>query len=155
MAICQQRNREKSVLIEGVSISNYYDKHRKCEVLGLLKILFCCYSKFFINDFMSIALSKMSYIPTNYFEIYIPNISLDASSEIALGYIDSFYGQDPKGDHNLFPIAIRTYKINPRIEAQKGVFLIYPRERKSSIALDVKKVMRGRLTWRLISKNMK
>lgn len=149
-----------------------------------------------INDFMSIALSKMSYIPTNYFEkmltaqhygiptrlqdwsesplvalffatsnskelndddycvmwclnplklnaktkrivsdftdnTYIPNISLDASSEIALGYIDSYYGRESKGEHNLFPIAIRTYKINPRIEAQKGVFLIYPRERKS------------------------
>ncbi len=149
-----------------------------------------------INDFMSIALSKMSYIPTNYFEkmltaqhygiptrlqdwsesplvalffatsnsktlkeedyciiwclnplelnakskrivsdltnnTYIPNISLDSSREIALGYIDSYYGQDPKAEHDLFPIAIRTYKINPRIEAQKGVFLIYPRERKS------------------------
>ncbi len=154
-----------------------------------------------INDFMSIALSKMSYIPTNYFEkmltaqhygiptrlqdwsesplvalffatsnskelkeddycvmwclnplklnaktkrivsdltnnTYIPNISLDASREIALGYIDSFYGLEPKAEHGLFPIAIRTYKINPRIEAQKGVFLIYPRERKSLIEFE-------------------
>lgn len=154
-----------------------------------------------INDFMSIALSKMSYIPTNYFEkmltaqhygiptrlqdwsesplvalffatsnskelkdndycvmwclnplklnaktkrivsdltnnTYIPNISLDVSSEIALGYIDSYYGQEAKAEHDLFPIAIRTYKINPRIEAQKGVFLIYPRERKSLIEFE-------------------
>lgn len=154
-----------------------------------------------INDFMSVALSQMSYIPTNYFEkmltaqhygiptrlqdwsesplvalffstsnskglkdddycvlwclnplelnakskrivsdltnnTYIPNISLDASREIALGYIESFYGQEPKAEHDLFPIAIRTYKINPRIEAQKGVFLIYPRERKSLIEFE-------------------
>lgn len=154
-----------------------------------------------INDFMSTALSRMSYIPTNYFEkmltaqhygiptrlqdwsesplvalffstsnskklkdddycvlwclnpiklneksrrivsdltssTYIPNISLDSSHESALGYIDSYYGVEPKADNNLFPIAIRTYKINPRIEAQKGVFLIYPRARKSLIEFE-------------------
>ena len=154
-----------------------------------------------INDFISISLSRMSYIPTNYFEkmlmaqhygiptrlqdwsesplvslffassnskslkvddycimwclnplilnqktnqvvsdtsnsTYIPNISLDSSSESALGYIERYYGLEPKVGNGSFPIAIQTYKINPRIEAQKGVFLIYPRARKSLIEFD-------------------
>lgn len=149
-----------------------------------------------INDFMSVSLSKMNYIPTNYFErmltaqhygiptrlqdwsesplialffstsnskdleendkciiwclnpldlnlktkqvisditgnVFVPNISLEAEAESALGYINKYYGLDSRESKDLFPIAVSTYKINPRIEAQKGVFLIYPRSRKS------------------------
>lgn len=154
-----------------------------------------------INDFMSVSLSKMTYIPTNYFEkmlmaqhygvptrlqdwsesplvslffstsgsknmksddyciiwclnpmklnsmtkrvvsestneTYIPNISLDAKEDSSLGYINDYYGLSPKAEVGLYPIAIRTYKINPRIEAQKGVFLIYPRARKSLLEFE-------------------
>lgn len=149
-----------------------------------------------INDFISISLSKMNYVPTNYFEkmltaqhygiptrlqdwsesplialffstsnsrdlndddnciiwclnpielnsktkqlvsdstgeSFLPNISLEAETESALGYINKYYGVDARETGDLFPIAVSTYKINPRIEAQKGVFLIYPRSRKS------------------------
>ncbi|APF23163.1 FRG domain-containing protein [Clostridium butyricum] len=67
---------------------------------------------------------------------YIPNISLDANQESALGHIERYYGTDTRIDESAFPIAIRTFKINPRIEAQKGVFLIYPRTRKSLIEFE-------------------
>lgn len=155
-----------------------------------------------INDFMSVALSRLSYIPTNYFETmltaqhygiptrlqdwsesplvslffstsnskdlgaedkciiwclnpiklnsytkrvvqeitnepYVPNISLSSQNEdSSIGYIMDYYGPKDNNKEGLYPIAISTYKINPRIEAQKGVFLIYPRSRKSLIEFE-------------------